>query len=35
MSKKLYIWVLSFFDATSAAIMGLVVNSASGATPLT
>jgi hypothetical protein len=35
MNKNLHILVLSFFDAVSTAIMGLVVNSVSGATPLT
>ncbi|AXC64329.1 hypothetical protein DOE63_00775 [Salmonella enterica subsp. diarizonae serovar 59:z10:-] len=35
MNKNLHIMVLSFFDTVSTAIMGLVVNSVSGATPLT
>jgi hypothetical protein len=35
MNKKTSIWVLSFFDAASAAMMGLVVNVASGSIPLT
>lgn len=34
MDKNLYIWILSFFDAASTAIMGLVVNSIGGASPL-
>lgn len=35
MNKNTLIWVLSFFDAASAAMMGLVVNAVSGSTPLT
>lgn len=35
MNKNATIWVLSFFDAASTAIMGFVVNAASGSTPLT
>lgn len=35
MNNKLFVWVLSFFDAASTAGMGLVVNTATGATPLT
>lgn len=35
MNKNLHIMVLSFFDTVSTAIMGLVVNSVSGPTPLT
>lgn len=35
MNKNLYILVLSFFEAVSTGIMGLVVNSIGGTTPLT
>jgi len=35
MNKNTLVWVLSFFDAASAAMMGLVVNTVSGLIPLT
>lgn len=35
MKKNTSVWVLSFFDAASAAMMGLVVNTVSGSIPLT
>lgn len=35
MNKNTSVWVLSFFDAASAAMMGLVVNTVSGSIPLT
>lgn len=35
MNKNTLVWVLSFFDAASTAMMGLVVNSVSGSTLLT
>ncbi|PWW10402.1 hypothetical protein DFO57_11319 [Pantoea sp. AG702] len=35
MNKNTYVWVLSFFDAATAAMMCFVVNAACGSTPLT